>query len=395
MTAFTRAASVISAWFAFVCIFPLNLPMAQVLPSIFLCSLGCGLAQQTEKRGFLRYLWVILPPLTLLLAGNALRIFLIPPILWAEIMICTDFLYGDRWRSITAFKFSLPVVALFLIIASGLRPQRAVLSMTCGLCYFVFGNLSLRQMRMGRDYRLSGLARDLPAVLSLPALAAAAAGLLYAASALLKVIAIGLLEVIGWSMNFLISLFAEPVRLAMNYRPDPTRRIETTAAETLATEPPSTEPWSDTGYVVVQRVLVVFLALAAALLLYRLLRSLRTKMSNSETKPTESMWEEETEDISEELPQGKSQRSLHRREIRRIYARYLRLIQERGFPRRKADTSREVLDSSEDYALHEESRALRDIYIRARYGSEDAVGAEDVKKARALLNAIREEVRSD
>ena len=82
--------------------------------------------------------------------------------------------------------------------------------------------------------------------------------------------------------------------------------------------------------------------------------------------------------------------------IRAIFRQYILLVRKEGAEISKGSTSADVLESarelseSEEKSLSEEESALREIYIRARYGDPNGITDEDVSEARSLFEKISE-----
>lgn len=82
--------------------------------------------------------------------------------------------------------------------------------------------------------------------------------------------------------------------------------------------------------------------------------------------------------------------------IRAIFRQYILLVRKEGAEISKGSTSADVLESarelseSEEKSLSDEENALREIYIRARYGDPNGITDEDVSEARSLFEKISE-----
>ncbi len=82
--------------------------------------------------------------------------------------------------------------------------------------------------------------------------------------------------------------------------------------------------------------------------------------------------------------------------IRAIFRQYILLVRKEGAEISRGSTSADVLESarelsdSEEKSLSDEESALREIYIRARYGDPNGITDEDVSNARSLFEKISE-----
>ena len=101
------------------------------------------------------------------------------------------------------------------------------------------------------------------------------------------------------------------------------------------------------------------------------------------------------EDVVQRTPEEQAQ--LDKIEaIRAIFRQYILLVRKEGAEISRGSTSADVLESarelseSEEKGLSEEESALREIYIRARYGDPNGITDEDVSNARSLFEKISE-----
>ncbi len=82
--------------------------------------------------------------------------------------------------------------------------------------------------------------------------------------------------------------------------------------------------------------------------------------------------------------------------IRAIFRQYILLVRKEGAEISRGSTSADVLESarelsdSEEKGLSDEESALREIYIRARYGDPNGITDDDVSNARSLFEKISE-----
>ncbi|MBQ9811025.1 MAG: hypothetical protein IJM52_07685 [Spirochaetales bacterium] len=101
------------------------------------------------------------------------------------------------------------------------------------------------------------------------------------------------------------------------------------------------------------------------------------------------------EDVVQRTPEEQAQ--LDKIEaIRAIFRQYILLVRKEGAEISRGSTSADVLESarelseSEEKGLSDEESALREIYIRARYGDPNGITDEDVSNARSLFEKISE-----
>ena len=78
--------------------------------------------------------------------------------------------------------------------------------------------------------------------------------------------------------------------------------------------------------------------------------------------------------------------------IRAVYRQYIAFVRKEGADLSRGSTSEDILESSkelkEEADLSEDESRLREIYIRARYGSPDSITEDDVSEACRLLEKI-------
>ena len=128
--------------------------------------------------------------------------------------------------------------------------------------------------------------------------------------------------------------------------------------------------------------LILILTALTLLLVYGIYRYLRRRRpAGEDAEDLAFMPEEGIGATAVELPSN-------RRRVRRIYAKYLKLLQNRGYIRRSRDTSKDVLDATPDLAEPAAAEELRRVYLRARYSS-GSISARDVQEARRCLRLLR------
>ena len=78
--------------------------------------------------------------------------------------------------------------------------------------------------------------------------------------------------------------------------------------------------------------------------------------------------------------------------IRAVYRQYIAFVRKEGADLSRGSTSEDILESSkelkEEADLSEDESRLREIYIKARYGSPDSITEDDVSEACRLLEKI-------
>ena len=76
--------------------------------------------------------------------------------------------------------------------------------------------------------------------------------------------------------------------------------------------------------------------------------------------------------------------------MRKIYREYLYYLSGKGVSLTTGSTTTDVLDESRAVSDSQSNDRLREIYLKARYGSSETVTPEEVAFARKMLEEIRE-----
>lgn len=136
------------------------------------------------------------------------------------------------------------------------------------------------------------------------------------------------------------------------------------------------------GYVV-----LAILLLAAVYVIVRLVRRNRVEPETYE-------YDFEVEEDDAELPRRKAEKvspGTYARQIRGVYRKYMELMRSRGVRIRKNNTSREILDEAEKLRSSPDAQRLRELYLKARYGEDEAVTRAELQEAARCLKMIRGE----
>ena len=390
---FTLIAANLCVYFAFA---SLSGEVLQMLPAVLaILALGptacvCG-SLAARKNPLLRFVFLLLPPLALLLTRNAVQALLLAP----AVLYSVGVLIAGRFKVTYQtqrehFLWSGALLLLVLFIAEIIEPMLTPVLFT--IADLILGAFTLRQLRFGSliGWKQKGL--ELISVCVLPAGAGVLVLFLYK-----------LLEKGGWLINRLIyplvwlyEQFYEAFHRVYLFLED---NIETETETTMATaetsafvtaeeRPPRVSNLPDIELKQTLIVLGIFLAAALAIyltvLIIRRLHDTRTDESLGERIDLETEIDEGTAQIPSE-----AERRTNRRKIRRAYEKYLKLLQRRRFTRQPQDSSQDILEKTRKLSGEEPAKALRELYILARYHPDALITDAQVREANRLLRQLR------
>ena len=143
-------------------------------------------------------------------------------------------------------------------------------------------------------------------------------------------------------------------------------------------------------------VVVLLIVIAAAIVFWLIYRFGRYLKETRTDKTLEERADLETEpDYGETIAGAAAQKRSNRRKMRQIYEKYLKMLSRRHYYRKPTDTSRDVLEKTREITPEEPARALRALYIPARYDPNAVVTGEQLRAGRQLLRKLREEPKAD
>ena len=378
-------------YFAVLCLtpyWPLNLWLT--LGIILTLSASCGLACLARKKTALRLACCVLPLLALLFARTTVQLLWIAPaVVYAELMILSSHFSVSYWSYRLHYLWSSCVMLALLVV--GLVAETPMSrSFPLALSALILGCFTLRQLRFGAETPLTQKALELASLAVVPAAVGLIAGLVgygrIAMRWLLEWVFYPIFWLVQKGVEALIALFGqvqappeplEPVTEEPFVMPE--EIIIPEEHEVLPTQPIVRRDlrW------LVRLALILAAATLVTYLIWRFYRYLKDH-AGEESKEEPRI----TSQAEQPLPRSGEALS-NRRRLRRIYGRYLRLLQKRGFVRRGHDTSQEILERSQDLAPEASAEALRALYIQARY-SAGPVSSQQVQEARRLLRQLRE-----
>ena len=351
------------------------------------CALGCLCYR---KRPALRFVLALLLPLALLLARSPQQMLLLAPaILYPEMILLGARFSVSYWAYSNHARCTGFILALLLLFSQTLINR--LLPVLFGTGTLILGIFALRQLRFGAETGPRQKLLELMSICSLPAGAWLASGLLARSKPLVR----WLTERIFYPVGLLIQRLAELAsRLAFRAVERQTGEVAMpTPAPTLMMPEQGREfqelPPAD-GVLGDEMLILPILAVAvfAVILIIFLYRCLRNSRSEEKLERLEEQVTEADEGAAR-IP-GEREWRTNRRRIRRVYEKYLRLLESRAFIRQAQDSSQEILEKTRTISAEEAAETLRRLYIQARYQPGAVITGAQVREARRLLKKLQE-----
>lgn len=362
------------------------------LAALVLGPVACVCGSLTaEKHPRLRYVFLLLPPLALLLTGNLTQILLLAPaVLYpAAVLITGRFKItyrNDRSHFLCSSGCLIPVM-----IFSQLN-EVSFPTLLFGTASLVLGVFTLRQLRFGAQTSRKQKGLELLSIAALPAAAGIAVfllpRLLKVGEWLVKSLLFPLIQVLQRIVVVVIALL-EPVIDSAMEEPTTTAVAESTTAVTETYVPETVS--ADFPIRIRENLPYLLIPLAAAAAVFFIVWTLRRLSETRSEKDLPDQGALETEaDVGSVRTPAEAERRSNRRKVRRIYEKYLKLLQRRKFHRQPQDSSEEILEKTRSLSAAEPARALRELYILARYDPSASITDAQVREAQRLLRQLRE-----
>lgn len=345
-----------------------------------------------RKNPALRFLFVLLPPLALLLTKSTTQLLLLLPavIYPAAVLISARFTvsYLDYRNH---FLWSSGVLILLIFTSQLHKPTP--LPALFGTMSLVLSVFTLRQLRFGAQTGWKQKGLELLSLSALPV-----------GSWLLISLISGWREAGGWLVERVFyplawlyqRIIAFIDDLLAPHKEAAQELLEETGTEetaTLATElfQPGGLPAESEAHID-EKVPYVLIPLGIALLILFTVWLIRRLRENRAEDVLDEQTDRFTErDFGSARPPSEAERRSNRRKIRRIYEKYLKLLQHRRFYREPQDSSEDILEKTRGIFAEEPAKALRELYILARYDPEALITDAQVREAKRLLKRLREE----
>ena len=399
MLIFTLAAANICLYFAFAALVP---SFSDMLPAAFAslllgpaaCALGCLVSRKNTR---LRFLFIPLPLLSLLLVQQVGQLLLLAPaVIYPLILLIAARFSAAYWdyRNHVLWSGCLTLLLLFLAQTHEPRP----LPVLFGVGSLILGFFTLRQIRFGAVTGAKQRFMELGSLCAVPAASAFAVFLLADTKSAAAWLAERVLYPFGLLMQKIVGFLNSLIgmkEMAEQTKPEQAASDAESALDMVEEAVPPMELPEPIDQALDRKVVFVIILIAAAaavcfiVWLYRRMRATRTEDELLERT------DEETEAF--DMPARAARASEHRsnrRKIRRIYERYLKLLRQRSFYRRPQDSSEDIVEKTRDILAQEPAQALRSLYIPARYDPNAVITDAQVRRARQLLQLLREEPKN-
>lgn len=371
-------------------VFPLMLRAAWAALLLGPAAVALG-SLAARKNPALRFLFVLLPlPALLLTKSTTQLLLLLPAVIYpAAVLISARFTvsYLDYRNH---FLWSGGVLILLIFTSQLHRPT--VLPALFGTLSLVLSVFTLRQLRTGTRTGWKQRGLELLSLSALPA------GLWLAVTLISKWREAGgwlaerVFYPLAWVFQQIVAFFDN---LMSSHREEALELLEetgTTETVTYGTEvyqpgglPQEAQPKIEEKLPYLLIPLGIALAILVTVwLVYRLYRS------RSEDVLTERRDVGTEADTGPSRVPGEAERRGNRRKIRRIYEKYLKLLQHRSFRRQPQDSSGDILEKTRGLYAEEPAQALRELYILARYHPDAPITDAQVREAKGLLRQLRE-----
>lgn len=372
-----------------------------LIPAL-LCAAGTGLAAALDRSGrtSLRFLGLLLPLCSLLLADGLIEfLMLLPPIAYTALVIFRGGFELEYYSFRETFLRLLKLLCGFaaLIFALGYfegmfgdfnENYDFTVTGFYGLLYAFTGVFLMRQLRLGADGSREDQLRNniemvivLAAIIILTAVIVAAeqtvqdliTALLNVILVLAGVIPMVIHELISWLLRD-NGAYIEAVESA---RQEVTETAPRVTYQDLQGVLQSQQP-EESGY---PWWLAVLLLVGMSVLMVYLLRILSRESGSRGRRSNQAL-------LEEDAPRKKEKRRSNRSRVRRIYRDYLKLVRRKGLKLETDQTSQDIMErSSRDLQKAAEGQ-LRQIYLKARYDLSAQITREDVDQAKLAYHRL-------
>lgn len=351
-----------------------------------LCAAGVWLGAMGETRPILRFVGLISPLASLLLAESVLDFVLLAPALIYTVLILVTGRFDLNREQYHDFFFRSLLVAgaLSLLVISYPTSDWRTLAFFMAL-YLLLGFFLLLQLRLthgGWGSRGLNMLSLVTAIAFGGVLCLAAWLVLHLWAPVWNVVSNILVQILSgivYAVVFLAKLFpslgtAGPKEFEM--------------PEMTTGQDPMTEQLENFENPVTDQVLtiigIVLAVLIAALVIWRMLKTMKKRKAAAQRISS-------TERIDVPHEKGFSLFSSNRDKVRRSYRKFMQLLLDRGVKLKQSDTTAEIQSSAS--FLHDPAPAgqLRQLYLTARYDEEAEVTSQQAKEAKELLKTIRKD----
>ena len=344
-----------------------------------------------RKDPALRFLFVLLPPLALLLTKSTTQLLLLlPAVIYPTAALISARFTVSYLDYRNHFLWSSGVLILLILTSQLHKPTP--LPALFGTMSLVLSVFTLRQLRFGAqtDWKQKSLE-----LLSLSALPAGAWLLLSLISRWREAggwLAERVFYPLAWLFQQIIAFFDNLLSSHSEEAQELLEETGTTEPYTFVSEtyrpgglPQEAQPKIE------EKLPYVLIPLGVALLILLTVWLVRRLRENRAEDVLDEQTDQHTErDFGEARAPSEAERRGNRRRIRRIYEKYLKLLQNRSFRRQPQDSSEDILEKTRGLYAEEPAQALRELYILARYHPDAPITDAQVREAKRLLRKLRE-----
>ncbi len=390
---FTLVAANLSLCLAFVSafdIFPQMLRAAWAALLLGPTAVALG-SLAARKNPALRFLFVLLPPLALLLTKSTTQLLLLlPAVIYPTAVLISARFTVSYLDYRNHFLWSSGVLILLIFTSQLHKPTP--LPALFGTLSLVLSVFTLRQLRTGTRTGWKQRSLELLSLSALPAGVWLLLSLLSRGKEAGGWLAERVFYPLAWLFQQIIAFFD---KLLSSHREEAQAILEetgTTETCTLASEvyqpgglPQEAQPKIE------EKLPYVLIPIGVAVVILLTVWLVRRLRENRAEDVLDEQTDRSTErDFGDARPPSEAERRGNRRRIRRIYEKYLKLLQQRSFRRQPQDSSEDILEKTRGLYAEEPAQALRELYILARYHPDAPITDAQVREARRLLRQIRE-----
>lgn len=371
-----------------------RMPLFSLLAAV--CTICGGLSCRFRNNSVLRVLFGVLPLLLLFKADTvAIAVLMALPLLYTAVYCIGSIFRVERWGYATYFRWACIAMAVYQVGMVMADHQNAYMAFF-GMLFFAAGAFTLRQARLGEGTDLRQRMLDTLELAVAPAMALLTALFVYLIRSYLRRIVEFLLFPFSWPIYLLIELLnripMENVHPEPTPTPDPSAMPKINMRGGLPSVPKAETLVPMDLYWLRDAILYLLIAVGIGLVVLYVVMTLRNRREISPDDVDLFEGSVPLERDEERVLRAQGEKGAARK-VRRIYAQYLKLLTQKGHAVFPSDTSGEVYERMVDYCAEtESSKALRELYIRARYRTGEPVQEEDVRRAKALLKEIQKAV---
>lgn len=387
-SAVTKVCSDVCFILGIICFYrPLDVFIWPLVALVAACLID-GLLIRHIGNGLLRFLAALLPGLCILMCSTTMQYVAMGVALaYYLIFVAAGMKSMEIWTYRSVF-IAMTCVMVFALVIALIGNFAGLGSVVFCLLFIVFGAITLRKMRMGASMSFKWNMKN-AGTFAVPVLA----------SILASVVVYFLLLGIWYLLNLIIVPnvgVAERPAYGTRMHKVQEALINQNAYVMEETEENDTEENKEPAkYTILDEfkrpyVLYIVIGVAAVGVFFLVYKYLHV---GARDRKEEEYEETEVAEVSgkKRLSRKKKQRDAsNAQKVRKIYREYLYYLSGKGVSLTTGSTTTDVLDESRAVSDSQSNDRLREIYLKARYGSSETVTPEEVAFARKMLEEIRE-----